>query len=158
MDWIRPILLSSIKHLNPESVTDDNATRVLFLTAIFFGRRLRFIIEDGGFLLLSSNRDEKKVMKAYSEIKKSFNWVNDETPKNISYLQKVFIEKDKTDSPFVLWDFSQELKKDDSLQKSRDELKKWLTKQNIVELDAKITEFIEVFKESINSLYTAWSD
>jgi hypothetical protein len=151
-------LVSSLKTLNSKKLSDDGVIRVLFLTTIFFGRRLRFILNEGGLILLSSIDEEKKVMEAYRQIERAFCWAADETPTRVSYLQKIFITKDTPNEPLVLWTFSEEVQRDAALQESRDRLKQWLTEQNINNLETKLNEFINTFKLSINKLYTAWSD
>ena len=153
-------LLSSLKSLNPASLTDEAVTRVLYLTTLFYGRRLRFIVNDGGLLLLSSNKEEKKVIAAYREIEKTYAWAggNGETQKRVSYLQKLFISEDKPDNPLVSWTFSEDVKKDPFLKESRDKLKQWLTKENIAKLEVEMNDFIVCFKNSLDKLYTAWGD
>jgi hypothetical protein len=139
----------------------DSATRVLYLTTLFYGRRLRFIINGGGLLLLNSCGEEEKVMQAYREIEKSFVWAGDssETAKHVSYLQKIFITEDKVDDPLVSWAFSEKLQKDKNLTDSKDKLKHWLTqKGNIENLEVKVGDFIVCFRSAIDKLYSAWSD
>lgn len=154
-------LLAGLKSLNPDKLSDDAVTRVLYLTTLFYGRRLRFIINVGGLLLLTSDNEEKKVMQAYREIEKNFAWAGDngETPKRVSYLQRIFISQDKVDAPLVSWTFSEILQKDPILKESKDKLQQWLTKkENIKNLEVKVNDFVVCFKSAIDKLYTAWGD
>jgi len=153
-------LLLSLKSLDPSALTDEAVTRVLYLTGLFYGYRLRFIVNDGGLILLSSDEEERKVMSAYREIENSYGWAGSkgETPRRVSYLQKLFLSKDKPDNPYVLWTFADVVEKDGFLKESRDKLRLWLTKDNVDNLEKKLEIFISCFKASIEKLYTAWGD
>ena len=157
--WINSAksLLSSLD-LNPNALSADAVTRVLYLTAVFYGYRLRFIVNDGGLILLSSDKEDRKVENAYREIERKFQWAKDETPRRVSYLQNLFLSRNKPDDPYVLSKFTDDLKEDQVLEDSRKILWSWLTKENIDELKVATKDFIECFKASIDKLYTAWGD
>ena len=61
-------------------MTDNQVIHVLYLIAVFYGYRLRFIIGDGGLVVLSSISEEDKVNAAYKEILDSFEWAGDKHP------------------------------------------------------------------------------
>jgi len=160
--WINSAqsLLSSLKSLDPNELSDEAVTRVLHLTGLFYAYRLRFIVNDGGLILLSSDEEERKVMDAYREIENNYAWAGGkgETPIRVSYLQKLFLSKDKPDNPYVLWTFADDAEKDHFIEESRDKLRLWLTRKNIDNLKTKLEDFIKCFKASIEKLYTAWGD
>jgi len=149
---------SALNTLDPNALNDEVVTRVLYLTAVFYGIRLRFIIKDGGLILLSSDEEEKKVENAYRQIEKNFGWAKDETPRRVSYLQNLFLSKDTPNNPYVLAMFTKGLSRDGTIKESRDKLRLWLTKENIEKLSMTLDDFINCFKASVDKLYTAWSD
>jgi hypothetical protein len=133
--------------------------RVLYFTALFYGYRLYFIINGGGLILLSTTEESDKVMNAYREIQRNYQWAGDQTPIYISYLQKLFTDKNTPHEPYVLCAFIDEFKTDTFLGESREKLQSWLAKENNIEnLRQKLGDFKDDFNESIEKLYTKWGD
>ncbi len=158
--WINSALslADTVKRIKDNNtVTDDQATRMLYLTAVFYGVRLRFVLNDGGLILLSTPEEEKKVNDAYREIIDSFQWFGTSTPNKVSELQKLFVEKNKPETPYVLTVFEKDVVSNTSLQTSRDTMKTWISNiDNRKNLFEKLNNFAEIFKISINKLYTDW--
>ena len=151
-------LLDALEDFNPTAKNDDVIIHILYLTSVFYGNRLRFITKDGGLVLLSTPAEEKKVNDAYNEVKKKFQWAGTETSRKVSYLQKLFVSKDKRKEPYVQAMFAEDLKTDAYLKESKEQLKSWLTKENVDQLKDAAKSFIDCFKNSINKLYTAWGN
>ena len=148
--------LKSLENVNAQN--EVSVTRVLFLTTLFFGIRMRFL-EDGGILLLSSSKEEEKVDKAYEEIKKNYKWAGEETHLRISTLQKFYMDYTKKKGPLLFTEFKNEVDFNTNFQESRELLCKWLSEQkNVDTLKEKVKEFSSNFKGAIDKLYTAWSD
>ena len=101
-------LLDALEDFNPTAKNDDVIIHILYLTSVFYGNRLRFITKDGGLVLLSTPAEEKKVNDAYNEVKKKFQWAGTETSRKVSYLQKLFVSKDKRKEPYVQAMFAEE--------------------------------------------------
>jgi hypothetical protein len=159
--WIHSAesLRLSLKGVDNNKPSDLAVTRVLYYTALFYEYRLRFIINGGGLILLSSNEENDIVMEKYREIQKSFQWAGDETPVHVSYLQKLFTLKNKPEDPYVLHSFIKEFQTDKFLNDSKEKLQSWLSKDvSIKNLEKKLGEFIESFNESIENLYKIWGD
>jgi hypothetical protein len=158
--WINSArsFVSCLQQLDPKEISDEAITRVLFLTMIFFGYRLRFIMNDGGLILLSTDKEETKVMEAYRQIERKFNFAKDETPKRVSYLQGLYLSKNTPDKPYVLAKFAEDLANDDNIKGSRDKLQLWLTEENIQNLRTALANFADCFKASVDKLYSAWSN
>jgi hypothetical protein len=139
------------------NITTNQVMHMLFLIAVFDGYRLRFIIGDGGLVILSSTSEEDKVNTAYQEILDSFRWADDETPKRVSELQNIFILKDKKNDPYVLDKFEKDVNNTKSLQDSRDKLADWLKiDANRLTLDSKLKNFVNTFKSGIDKVYSNW--
>jgi hypothetical protein len=158
--WINSAwsLHSSLKGLNPNAMSDEDVTRVLYLTMVFFGYRLRLVLNDGGLILLSSDKEEKEVMAAYRRIEKDFQWAKDETPRRVSYLQHLFLSRNKADNPYVLAKFAEDFANDRNIKESKERLELWLTNENIECLKTALEDFANYFKDCVNRLYAAWCD
>lgn len=150
---------ASLSGLIKYGKNDEVVNRILFLTMIFYGIRLRFITKDGGLILLSTNKEELEVEKAYRAIESSYQWADSETPRRVSYLQHLFLTKNKENAPYILASFTNDLAVDRNMQDSKLKLDSWLSKdENIKGLDKSLEEFIQKFKSGIDGLYTAWGD
>ena len=84
--WINSALslCDGFSKLSTASMTDKQVVHILYLIAVFYGYRLRFIIGDGGLIILSSTNEEDKVNQAYFQVIKTFEWAGDETPNSIN--------------------------------------------------------------------------
>ena len=159
--WINSAqsLEKALSSLDRKTITDNQLTRILFLITVFYGRRLTFILKDGGLILLSSFEDEEEVTKAYRDIEIAFPWGGIDTPNRVSELQHLFISKDKDENPYVLFEFEKDLNAFPSLKQSRDLLKNWLAGEgNIVHVSKELNHFISKFKTSIHKLYKVWDE
>lgn len=137
--------------------SQEAATRLLYLTSVFYGYRLQFIIQAGGLVLLSSNKEEKKVNDSYRNFKRNFQWAGDETPRRVSYLQSLYVKKNKPDNPYVLAVFSTELTSDPLLKDSLAKLSAWTSgESNLANAHQTLQEFTARFKKGIDRLYSAW--
>lgn len=145
---------------NSDSFSDEQASHVLFYVSLFFAVRLRFSLNAGGRPILAQDRDEEAVMSSYQAIEKALNWTEDEEKKRkeVSYLQRSFIKKDKNkEDPYVYEAFASNLRKDPALREIRDEIKGWLSKDHVEKTAEALDGFQAKFKEGINKLYTGWS-
>jgi hypothetical protein len=157
--WINAALSLryAISKMTDISITPNQVTHMLFLIAVFYGYRLRFIIGDGGLIVLSSIPEEDKVNASYQGILDSFRWAGDETAKRVSELQNLFISKDKKEDPYVLDKFENDINNTRSLQVSRDKLAEWLKiDTNRRTLDSKFENFVNTFKSGIDRVYSNW--
>jgi hypothetical protein len=148
----------SLMNIDPNKPTSLATTRVLYFTALFYEHRLRFIINGGGLILLSTNKENKKIINAYRQIEKDYKWAGEETPIDISYLQHLFIQKNKPDNPYVLYAFIEDIKTDKHLTESLKKLQSWLTKENIENLKGELENFSDVFSKAIGKLYSNWGN
>lgn len=159
--WINTAisLQASLEDVNPKKPTDLSVTRVLYFTALFYEHRLRFIMNGGGLILLSTNKESEDVMDDYRQINKDFQWAGDETPLYVSYLQRLFTIKDKPGEPYVLSTFIDEFRADNFLSKIHSKLQSWLTEEeHIITLKGNLEHFIKDFNKSIEKLYAIWGD
>jgi hypothetical protein len=159
--WIHTAesLLSSLNDFNPDKPNSLVITRIFYFTTLFYGYRLRFILNGGGLILLTTLKENNDVTAAYRKIGENFQWAGDETAIHISHLQELFTVKHKMDSPFVLYVFSDEVDDNEFLTKSKNKLQSWLMEaDNLNKLKDALEKFIKGFRTSINKLYTTWGD
>lgn len=144
--------------MNAKKTNDEIVERLLYLTMVFYGYRLAFIMdpEAGGLILLSTSKEEDEVYESYREIERKFQWADIETPKRVSDLQQRWKTKNKSEASYVLQVFTNDLRKDKKLQDSKAKLALWLTKENMKGLDQALGAFITLFKNDIDKLYTTW--
>lgn len=157
MSWITSAdsLDDAFKRINFEKIEDSHLNRILYLFAVFYGERLRFILKNGGYILLSSTKESAKINDLYNNIKSALQWAGSDTPRRVSELQKIFVEGRKN-GPYVLDDFVKELEKCSSIQESREILRKWITKEKSEKIVVELENFSNTFKKSIDKLSTAW--
>jgi len=127
--------------------------RALYFICLFFGIRLRFIIKQGGAIILKNKESDKKIRDEYKNLKDKFNWVGTETAKHVSELQNFFIENDKEERPLVYKRFEEELSKteNNNIKIKRMTLKNWLDKENNCEEATKaIDKFVKEFRNEID--------
>jgi hypothetical protein len=157
--WINAALSLryAMSKVTKSKITNNQVIHVLYLIAVFYGYRLRFIIGDGGLIILSSTSEEDKVNEAYVKILDSFQWAGEETAKRVSELQNIFISKDKQENPYVLARFESDVNSTPSLQDSKHKLANWLEiDANRQTFDGKIENFVNVFKRGIDNVYSNW--
>lgn len=144
--------------MNEDKPNEGIVETLLYLTMVFYGYRLAFLRdpEAGGLILLSTSKEEDEVDKSYREIEQKFQWAGAETPRRVSALQKCWIKETKSETPYTLDVFTEDLRKDKELQESKTKLALWLTKENMKGLDQALQNFITTFRGDIDKLYTAW--
>jgi hypothetical protein len=153
--------IRSLKRLDIEHPSDENFMRVLYLTLIFFGLHMKFVLDDGGLILLSTPKEEKTVSEAYYKIEDSYVFAGDQTPRLVSHLDDVYLSKGVKGGsgyPYVLEKFKKDLETDPVLQESMQKLKAWMNKDNKDNLMSALQNFADTFKASLDRLYTAWGD
>jgi len=143
--------------LSQSPVSQATATRVLYLTGLFYGKRLQFVIQGGGVVLLSSTKEGDNVLAAYRRFETSFQWAGYETPQRVSQVQKLCIQKDQPGNPYVLADFATEVAAEPTLRVSLERMTQWLSSKDSVSAGRQaLSEFTTLFKTSIDKLYSAW--
>ncbi len=152
-------LKGALDLIDLKSPKKDSVIRYLYLTLVFYGLHMRFTIEDGGLILLSSTRDEDAVEADYTNLQKALNWAADDTPRRVSYLQGLWINKTKSGNPYLLNDFRSELELDNELKDDLEVLTRWLTGNEGYRnnADTALSTFIRDFNKSLDKLYNAWS-
>jgi hypothetical protein len=139
-------------------VSEANASWILYHLAVFYGYRLRFILQSGGLILLSSTREQEKVDSAYRAVEDSLQWAGDDTALENSYLQHLFLTKNKPDQPYVFSQFQQELEKEARLKGMHKTLYAWMQiRENREKAGTALGRFATTFQESVDRLYSAWS-
>jgi hypothetical protein len=150
--------LKRIKFEHP--VSNYDSINLLFLIMLFFGYRLRFILQDGGFILLSTPEEGKRVWKAYRRIERHLKWNGERTGEAISHLQRLYLSKEKPNKPYVQEEFANEVRKTARLRSMNRNLRVWLanstSKKELTKLDKALRDFIWRFGFSIDTLYSAW--
>lgn len=152
--------LGETKEPKQPPVTVETAIRILYVTGLFYTVRLRFILEGGGLIILSTRREEDFVNDAYHNFENTFSWAGDQTPRKVSLLQDIFFKSDKPDDPYVLDNFREDLYGSDlttDLQADLKQMEEWIASGGNVNLArAALAAFVGSFKESMNKLYAAW--
>ncbi len=151
--------------------SEHELNRILYFICLFYGIRLRFVITQGGLILLGTKIDENNVNAAYDNIKNSFQWAGDRTATQVSELQDYFLRNNKLDDPLVFKNFEDELNGKRPLplppsdpktptkpqpkydfKKSRDKLKDWLESdpKNSAGVRKALENFVNVFEQAIS--------
>ncbi len=161
--WINvaEVLERSINEAKSGETADARVSQslVLFHLMLFYGHRLRFILEDGGLILLMHKRDDEVVLAKYRRVEEVLLWVDNpvEQRRVASELQARFLAKDKPGAPYVFDDFRKDVEIFEDLRKMRDQVGAWLAKVAAVENATKaLSEFHETFEDRIDNLYSAW--
>lgn len=148
--------LKEIKGSKPFS--PEQATRILFYVSLFFSSRLRFSLKAGGRPILAEDSDEENVLEAYRALEKTLDWTDHQNRRTeISFLQQSFMQKDSPDKAYSSYQFAEDVKVDARLQKIRDEIQAWLTKDHAEKTAQALDEFQSRFKKGINKLYSGWA-
>lgn len=141
--------------------SEPSVTRYLYLTAVFYGIRYNWIVDDGGIVLLSTTKDEEAVEKTYHDLELALNWAGDDTPMRVSYLQSLWRRRTvPAGGPYTESDFEKDLEEDRNLQDDLRVMRGFLKgnagyKKNAIEA---IDAFVTAFEGSVNGLYDAWSE
>jgi len=142
-------------------IRPETATRVLYITGLFYAVRLKFIVEGGGLMLLSSRQEEDQANDAYHNFENVFAWAGPDTARKVSLLQDIFFRKDTAQRPYVLDAFNEDIANDRELNAElKDDLvhmTDWLKgDQNAERALTALSSFTSSFKKSVDRLYTAW--
>jgi hypothetical protein len=153
-------LKDALDRIDFKSPTDDSVIRYLYLTLVFYGVHMRFVLDDSGIILLSSTKDEDAVEKAYSDLQIALDWAGDDTPRRVSYLQSLYLKKTTSGGSYLLASFRDDLLTDSTLQDDLVVMKKWVTdnKDYRDKADKALANFISTFNQSMDRLYNAWSE
>jgi hypothetical protein len=150
-------LARNIDSVDKASLTTDALAHVLYLILVFYGYRLRFVREGGGYILLDSAADSLSVREAYSRVVASFDWAGANTALKTSKLQLIFLSKDTKKQPYVQYLFLQDLKDDAELQQMLLDLKNWIAEGKGRETAKRLWVFEMAFGESIDKFYSTWN-
>lgn len=67
-------LARSIYETDPKNVSPPDQIHILYLTALFYGLRLKWLREDGGYLILATSKDNNTVRDAYGDAVGAYQW------------------------------------------------------------------------------------
>jgi len=153
-------LKDALDRIDLKAPTDDSVTRYLYLTMVFYGIHMRFVIDDGGLVLLSSTKDEDAVEKAYSDLQIALDWAGDDTPRRVSYLQGLWLSKTKSGESYLLSNFRDDMVTDRNLQDDLALMKKFVTGNDKYrkKADESLVHFVTTFNQGVDRLYNAWSE
>jgi hypothetical protein len=151
-------LLKAMRKLPKQTAqSQEEVMHLYWLTSVLFGLQMKFTINDGGVVLLSSTEDEDRVVAAFNAFEDVFLWAEDKTAPITAQLDKVFLAKEKSGDPFVPEDLRNAMKGDVDLRDGFEQMKKWCSDPKKVERATEALDaFTSRFKESVNRLYAAW--
>lgn len=92
--WIHSAdkLSGQMKYLARKGSRDPgDVVTLLYYFLVYYGYRMKFIMEAGGIVLLSTAREQDAVNGAYAEVEKALNWEDSTTHLEVSYLQGLFL-------------------------------------------------------------------
>ncbi len=160
MPWITSAssLANSLSMMETGGKTDNKIHRILFLMAIFYGIRLRNLQVNGGYILLSNPKEEELVNQKYINLKKNFQWAEDDTPNLANKLAEIFVKNEKKDDPFTLSRFEEDLKKEPVILEAKGKLTNWISPENAKDAKVAIKDFEKTFKTSIDKLSSTWDN
>jgi hypothetical protein len=157
--------------LRNASPTPEDVQSLLYYIMVYYGYRMKFIIEAGGLILLSSTAEQNGVHDAYRSAEIALDWEGSKTHGDVSYLQYLFLTKnaaasDKarsdgssapSGSPYLFFQFSRDIASDKTLSGMMDTLSTWVSqKEKVGAASAAVNGFAVSFQTSIDQLYTAW--
>ncbi|MGA2199440.1 MAG: hypothetical protein ABSG45_05830 [Nitrososphaerales archaeon] len=173
--WINS---AQILHGKLESLTKSDAAApediqtLLYYIMVYYGYRMKFILEAGGLILLSSTAQQNIVHDAYRAAEVALDWEGAKTHGDVSYLQTLFLTKnpatgsDQTKTggsssapgaPYMFFQFSKDIPGDRTLSSMTDSLTQWVgQKDKVKAASAAVDNFALTFQTSIDQLYTAW--
>lgn len=148
-----------------QKISSDQVTLTLYEMTSFFGNRLKFTIQEGGLILLSSTKEQKKVNEAYIEIEKKLRWGGAKTALFNSYLANLYYQQ-QISQPYTLQMFAKNIESDKksfsveeiSLYKIKLQFENWITNysEEVIQVNESISHFADTFQISIDKLYSSW--
>ena len=187
--WINSaqILQGKLESLTKTGVVEpEDIQTLLYYIMVYYGYRMKFILEAGGLVLLSSTAEQNTVHDAYRGAERALDWEGTETHRDVSYLQTLFLTrnaatsagkaqpgsdsapvgagKGPTDSgttaagsPYMFFQFRNDIPGDKNLSGMVDSLSKWVAeKEKVKAASQAVNNFALTFQTSIDQLYTAW--
>ena len=157
--------------LKTESPAPEDVQALLYYIMVYYGYRMKFILEAGGLILLSSTAEQKTVHDSYRTAELALDWEGSRTHADVSYLQSLFLAKNKVgstkdksdeagsaaDTPYLFFQFSKDIPGDKYLGGMIDSLTLWVTRKESVKTASQaVNDFALRFQASIDQLYTAW--
>lgn len=139
------------------SFSAEQAARALFYLTLFFSQRLQFSLRAGGRPILAEDKDQDSVLEAYREVEKALDWKGPQTPNEVSFLQNLYIQKNKPKKPYLSFQFVKDAETKPRLRRIRDEFQAWLNKERADAASIALNEFQTRFKNGINKLYSGWA-
>ncbi len=173
--WINSaqILHGKLESLTKSDVVaPEDIQTLLYYTMVYYGYRMKFVLEAGGLILLSSTAQQKTVHDAYRAAEVALDWEGAKTHGDVSYLQTLFLTKNvaigsgtaKADgpspssgAPYMFFQFSKDIQGDKILSSMTDSLTQWVgQKEKVRAASEAVNNFALTFQTSIDQLYTAW--
>jgi hypothetical protein len=94
--WINSaqILHGTLQRLTAKHPAEpEDVQTLLYHIMVFYGYRMRFVLEAGGLILLSSTAEQNAVHDAYRTAELALDWEDARTHRSVSYLQMLFLTK-----------------------------------------------------------------
>jgi|GEM_PF-3295673 hypothetical protein len=187
--WVNSaqILQGKLESLTRNGVVGpEDIQALLYYIMVYYGYRMKFILEAGGLILLSSTAEQNTVHDAYRAAERALDWEGPETHGDVSYLQTLFLTrnvatsagkaqpgsdstpagagKGQTDSgataaapPYMFFQFRNDIPGDKNLSRMVDSLSKWVAeKEKVKAASQAVNNFALTFQTGIDQLYTAW--
>jgi hypothetical protein len=150
----------------------EDVQTLLYYLMVYYGYRMKFVLEAGGLILLSSTAEQNTVHDAYRAAEVALDWEGTKTHGDVSYLQMLFLTKNtagtdsdeqkedsksSTGAPYLFFQFNNDIAGDKRLTNMVGSLTGWVEKTEEVRAasDA-VNQFALTFQNSIDQLYTAW--
>jgi hypothetical protein len=167
-------------------VEPEDIQTLLYYIMVYYGYRMKFILEAGGLILLSSTAEQNTVHDAYRAAERALDWEGPETHGDVSYLQTLFLTRNVPTSagkaqpgsdstpagagkgptvsgatatvpPYMFFQFRNDIPGDKNLSGMVDSLSKWVAeKEKVKAASQAVNNFALTFQTSIDQLYTAW--
>jgi hypothetical protein len=94
--WINSaqILHGTLQRLTTKHPAEpEDIQTLLYHIMVFYGYRMKFVLEAGGLILLSSTAEQNAVHDAYRTAELALDWEDAKTHREVSYLQMLFLTK-----------------------------------------------------------------
>ncbi|MDA4121848.1 MAG: hypothetical protein OK456_01555, partial [Thaumarchaeota archaeon] len=72
-------------------VERDEVTHLLYGYLVYYGYRMRFILEAGGTILLTTAAEQKQVLQDYRDSETALDWKDTNIQESVSFLQDLFV-------------------------------------------------------------------
>ena len=94
--WINSaqILHGTLQRLTTKHPAEqEDIQTLLYHIMVFYGYRIKFVLEAGGLILLSSTAEQNAVHDAYRKAELALDWEGARTHREVSYLQMLFLTR-----------------------------------------------------------------